>query len=71
MGRLSRPETLLRYFLLLASKSRLKTPKKPCWAMCPPLCAGLRKVAHRAGVSTNATTTESSMAETMVSENWR
>ena len=35
------------------------------------MMTGLSIVAQRAGVSVRATTTESAMAETMVTENWR
>ena len=55
----------------LRSKVRLNQPKKPRFCRLCPFCTGLSRVAHSAGVRTRATTTESSMAETMVSENCR
>jgi len=48
----------------------LNQPKKPLFSSCF-LALRLRMVAHRAGVSVSATNTESSIAETMVSENSR
>ena len=41
------------------------------WGLCWPLAMGLSKVAHSAGVSVRATSTDSTMADTMVMENCR
>ena len=46
-------------------------PKKPRLPWCSPLCSGLSIVAHSAGVSTIATSTDSAIAETIVAVNWR
>ena len=54
-----------------ASKLRLNQPKKQPLPWCSSWLTGLSIVAQRAGVSVRATTTESAMAETMVTENWR
>ncbi len=40
---------------------------RPCW----PWATGLSSEAHSAGVSVSATSTDSAMAATMVTENWR
>ena len=42
----------------------------PC-SMWPPLAIGLSSVAHSAGVSTMATSTENAIAVTIVAVNWR
>ena len=52
------------------SNPRLNAPKNPFFG-ASPLLAGLNIMAHNAGVSDNATNTESNIAETIVSENWR
>jgi hypothetical protein len=59
------------YFSLEAAKLRLNQPKKPLWLGPWPFSTGFSRVAHRAGVSTRATSTDSTMAETIVIENWR
>ena len=59
---------------VLRSKQRLNQPKKPRtgrFAVRWPFCTGLSSVAQSAGVRISATSTDSSMAETMVTENWR
>ncbi|MNF79846.1 hypothetical protein D3C84_620750 [compost metagenome] len=57
--------------MALVSKKRLNQPKKPRWAPNSPCFMGLSRVAQSAGVRISATSTESTMAETMVRENWR
>jgi hypothetical protein len=59
------------YFSRPRSKLRLKRPKKPFFASSPPAFTGLSIVAHSAGVSVSATSTESTMAEMIVTENCR
>ena len=44
-------------------------PAKSLLTVLLPLCSGLRRVAQRAGVRISATSTESTIAETMVIEN--
>ena len=41
------------------------------WLWCSPGFIGLSRVAHSAGVSTIATSTENAIAVTMVAVNWR
>ncbi|CFN69685.1 Uncharacterised protein [Bordetella pertussis] len=49
----------------------MNQPKKPFLEPWWPFGMGLSMVAHSAGVKTMATTTDSTMDETMVMENWR
>ena len=56
--------------LLNLAKKRSFRPSRPRRACCP-WRGGLRMVAHSAGVSVSATNTDSTMAVTMVMENWR
>ena len=65
------PRTPARYVELLCSNVRLNQPKKPRSAWCSPFFSGFSIVAHSAGVSTIATSTDSAIAETMVAENCR
>ena len=51
--------------------SALNQLKKPVCSTCPDGGSGLRIVAHSAGVSISATSTDSAMADTSVIENWR
>jgi hypothetical protein len=57
--------------LVVFSKLRLNQPKKPRVFMGSPLGLGLSIVAHMAGVRISATMTDSTIADTMVIENWR
>ena len=64
-GRRSMPPTMRWKMLLDWSKAVLNKRNRP---RCLP-CVGFSMVAHSAGVSTRAVITDSSMAETMVTEN--
>ena len=53
---------------------RKKTSNRTVLAFFPAedeQIAHVRRVAHNAGVSTNATSTDNVIADTMVMENWR
>ena len=65
------PRTPDRYAELPFSNVRLNQPKKPRSAWCSPFCSGFNIVAHRAGVSTIATSTDRAIADTIVAENCR
>ncbi len=65
------PTTRSRYRALLRSNAPLNQRKKPVSPWCSPCFSGVRIVAHSAGVSTMATSTDSAMAETIVAENCR
>ena len=54
-----------------ALEAAIERTEEPFFGASPPLPAGFNIVAHSAGVSDNATNTESSIAETIVSENCR
>ncbi len=49
--------------------TRLNQPNMPVFLPC--FANGRRMVAQSAGVSTSATISDSTMAEMMVTENWR
>ena len=68
-GRLRVALTPPMYLSVALAKVRLNQPKKPFWCSSSPLCAGFSSVAHSAGVRISATSTDSNMADTMVSEN--
>jgi hypothetical protein len=65
----------LRDAVLVAVRRRLEPAVEPAeralLLVLVPASTGLRKVAHRAGVSESARNTENSIALTMTSENWR
>lgn len=52
-----------------AVEHAVKPAKEALLTVLLPLCSGLRRVAQRAGVRISATSTESTIAETMVIEN--